>query len=194
MESIKIPKEQMHRIKYTKLTKEQIDRKLIPAAAGPVCQSEYSDSLAGKSIKIVTDDGPVLSYTFRDRRRLTFAEGGAAAVEAGYGALTLRHVVLFSHMVPKTQKGYNVIIDLKNNLATVFEVWFSGYQDLREVQRQMYYGYVEVPGKEAPKARHHLTNRIEGKGFYWKQDTGIETLEFYPSIISSSFVELTRFG
>jgi hypothetical protein len=97
-------------------------------------------------------------------------------------------------MVPKTQKGYSVIIDLKSNLATVFEVWFSGYKDLREVQRQMYYGYVEVPGKEAPKARHHLTNRIEGKGFYWKQDTGIETLEFYPSIISSSFVELTRFG
>lgn len=194
MENIKVPKEQMHRIRYTKLTKEQIDRKLVPAADGPECQSEYSDSLAGKSLKIVTDDGPVLNYTFKDKRRLTLAEGVAAAVEAGYGALTLRNIVLFSHMVPKTQKGYNVIIDFKNNLATVFEVWFSGYQDLREVQRQMYYGYVEVPGKEAPKERHHLTNRIEGKGFYWKQDTGIETLEFYPSIISSSFVELTRFG
>ncbi|MBN1830693.1 MAG: hypothetical protein JW896_01120, partial [Deltaproteobacteria bacterium] len=176
MKKIKFPKDQMHRIKYTKLTKEGIDRKLVPAAAGPECRSEYSDSLAGKSLKIVTDDGPVLDYSFKDERKLALAEDGAGAVKAGYGALTLRHIVLFSHMVPKTQKGYNIIIDFENNLATVFEVWFSGYQDLREVQRQVYYGYVEVPGKEAPKARHHLTNRIEGKGFYWKQDTGIETL------------------
>jgi hypothetical protein len=27
---------------------------------------------------------------------------------------------------------------------------------------------------------------------YWKQDTGIETLEFYHSVVSSNFVELTR--
>lgn len=194
MQRIKYPKEQMHRIKYTKLTKEQIDQKLVPTAPGPVCASEFSDILAGKSLKIVTDNGPVLSYSFKDKRNLTLAEEGGAPVESGYGALTLKQVVFFSHMVPKTQKGYNVIIDLKSNLATVFEVWFSGYKDNREVQRQIYYGYVEFAGKEAPKARHHLTNRVEGKGFHWTQDTGIETLEFYPSIISSSFVELTRLG
>ena len=194
MKVIKFPKDQLHRIKYTKLTKEQIDRKLVPVADGPECESEYSDSLVGKSIKIVTDNGPVLNYNFKSKGKLTLKEGNASAIKAGYGALTYKNIVLFSHMEPGTQKGFNVIIDLDTNLATVFEVWFSGYKVLREVQRQMYYGYVEVPGKESPKARHHLTNRIEGKGFYWKQDTGIETLEFYPSIMSSSFVELTRLG
>jgi hypothetical protein len=206
MQKAKYPKEQLHRIQYTKLTKEQIGQKLVPAAAGPVCASEYSDVLAGKRLKIVADNGPALSYAFKDKRTLTLAENGGSPVESGYGALTLKQVVFFSHMVPKTQKGYNVFIDLESNLATVFEVWFSsgikgrtmsGREfeiDNREVQRQIYYGYVEVPGKEAPKERHHLTNRIEGKGFHWKQDTGVETLEFYPSIISSSFVELTRFG
>ncbi len=186
--------EPMHRIKYTKLTKEQIDQKLLATASGPACASEYSDVLAGKSLKIVTDNGPVLSYAFTGKSKLTIAEDAGAPVESGYGALTLRHAVFFSHMVPKTQKGYNVVVDLKNNLATVFEVWFSGYKDNREVQRQMYYGYVEVPGKEAPKERHHLTNRIEGTGFHWTTDRGIETLEFYPSVIFSSFVELTRQG
>jgi hypothetical protein len=194
MQSVKYPKEHMHRIKYTKLTKEQIDQKLISAAGGPVCVSGLSDALIGKSLKIVTDNGPVLSYNFKSKGKLTVAEGGGTPVESGYGSLTLKRVVFFSHMIPKTQKGYSVIVDLESNLATVFEVWFSGYKDNREVQRQMYYGYVEVAGKEAPKARHHLTNRIEGKGFHWIQDTGIETLEFYPSIISSSFVELTRSG
>ncbi len=191
--------EPMHRFKYTKLTKAQVDQKLVATAAGPTCASEYSDVLAGKSLKIVTDDGPALSYTFKDKRNLTIAEGGGAPVGAGYGALTLKQMVFFSHMVPKTSKGYNVFIDQDTNLATVFEIWFSGGKDSagtvlddREVQRQIYYGYVEAAGKAAPEARHHTTNRLEGTGMYWKQDTGIETLDLYPSIISSNFVELTR--
>jgi hypothetical protein len=62
----------------------------------------------------------------------------------------------------------------------------------REVQREFYFGYLEVSGKKPPETRHHLTNRIEGKGIHWKQDTGIETLELYISVISVNFVELTR--
>ena len=50
------------------------------------------------------------------------------------------------------------------------------------------------PAAPAPTARHGITNRIEGKGFYWKQDNGIETIEYYPSVMFSNFVELTRFG
>jgi hypothetical protein len=191
--------EPMHRFKYTKLTKEQIAQKLAGTAGVPTCASGLSEALYGKSLKIVTDNGPVLNYRFLiGKSRLTFAEGTESPVESGYGALPLSQLVLFSHMVPKTQKGYNVVVDLKTNLATVFEVWFCGGKegntvlDDREVQRQIYYGYVEIPGTEAPKARHHLTNRLEGKGFHWTQDNGVEVLDFYPSIISSSFVELTR--
>ena len=188
---MKIP---MHRFKYTKLTSEQIGKKLAPTVAGPKSFSEYSGIPAGKSLKIVTDNGPVLNYRFRKNHQLTLAVDGGRSVTTGYGALTLKQVVFISHMVPKTQTGYNLIIDQENNLVTVIEVWFSGYQDNREVQRQIYYGYVDKPGTDAPKERHHLTNRIEGKGFHWQQDNGIETLEFFPSIISSSFVELTRLG
>jgi hypothetical protein len=189
----------MHRFKYTKLTKEQITSKLVLTAGGPKCLSEFSDALAGKSLKIVTDDGPVLSYSFKDKNKLAFSENNGAAVEAGYGALTLKHLTFFSHMVPGALKGYHVFVDLESNLVTMFEVWLCGGKDNqgqvlddREVQRQIYFGYVAVAGKEAPKARHHTTNRIEGKGMYWKQDTGIETLEFYSSVISSNFVDLTR--
>jgi hypothetical protein len=201
MQDTKYPKEQMHRIKYTKLTKEQIDQKLMPAVAGPGPASEFSTSLIGKSLKIVSDNGPVLTYAFKSRNKLAIAEGNSTAVESGYSALDLKQIIFFSHLVPKTRKGYGVFVDLKTNLATVFEVWFCGGQDSgglvldnREVQRQIYYGYVEAAGKEAPKARHGLTNRIEGKGFHWRQDNGIETLEFYASVVSSSFVELTRLG
>jgi hypothetical protein len=139
--------EPMHRFKYTKLTKEQIDQKLAPSAAGPKCASRFSDVLSGKSLHIVTDGGPALNYTFKGTNKLAVAEDSGAPVESGYGALNLEEVVFFSHMVPGTQKGYNVVVDFKSNLATVFEVWFSGYKDNREVQRQMYYGYVEVSGR-----------------------------------------------
>ena len=85
-------------------------------------------------------------------------------------------------------------MDQGTNLATVFELWFSGYKDNREVQREIYYGYVEQPGQDAPKARHVTTNRVEGHGFYWKQDAGAETLKFFPSAAYSNFVELSRLG
>ena len=189
------PKEQMHRIAYTKLSARQIADKLSKVAgSGPASASLLSDVLAGKSIRIVTDKGPTLAYTFKGSNRLSVAENGGGAVEAGYGALTLDSVVFFSHMIPDTQRGYAVVIDQGANLATVFELWFSGYKDNREVQREIYYGYVEQAGQEAPKNRHVPTNRVEGKGFYWKQDNGAETLEFYPSAAYSHFVELSRLG
>ena len=194
----------MHRYNYTKLTKDQVSQKLKDTESGPVCKSEFSDVLAGKSLKIVTDDGPVLDYIFKDQNRLTLSENSGARVESGYGALTLKQMVFFSHMIPGAQKGYNVFVDLNTNLATVFEVWLcSGRKEMtlsnkeitvddREVQRQIYFGYVDAAGRKPPEIRHHLTNRIEGKGLYWKQDTGIETLEFYASVVSSNFAELTR--
>jgi hypothetical protein len=189
------PKEQMHRIAYTKLSERQIAEKLSPVAvSGPTSASPLSAVFAGKSIRIVTDKGPALSYTFRGTNRLSVAENGGGAAEAGYGALTLGSVAIFSHMIPGTQRGYAAVIDRDTNLATVFELWFSGYKDNREVQREIYYGYVEQPGQEPPKARHATTNRVEGKGFYWKQDNGAETLEFYPSAAYSNFVELSRLG
>jgi hypothetical protein len=196
------PREQMHRIKYTQLTPDQILGKLTASANGPTSASPLADVFAGKSLKIVLDNGPALSYRFADSRKLSVTEGTAAAVQAGYGALTLDRIAIFSHMIPKTQRGYTVVIDQDTNLATAFEVWFSGYQDNREVQRQVYYGYVDpstplgaaTSGATAPTARHAPTNRVEGKGFYWKQDTGAETLEFYPTVLYSNFVELSRFG
>jgi len=190
------PKEQMHRIAYTKLTPDQILEKLGPAAkSGPTSASALSDVFAGKSIRIVTDNGgPALAYKFSGNNRLSLAENGGAAMDAGYGALTLGNIVFFSHLIPGTQRGYAVVVDQKTNLATAIELWFSGYEDNREVQREVYYGYVDQPGEEAPKGRHAATDRVEGKGFYWKQDAGPETLEFFPSAAYSNFVELSRFG
>ncbi len=143
--AIHYPKEQMHRIQYTKLTPEQILAKLD--GAKPRSESELSDGLAGKRWKIVLDDGPTLEYDFHSGDQLSLTESGGVPARGGYGALELKNLVLVSHMVPGTQKGYQVIVDQRSNLATVFEVWFNGFEDNREVQRQYYFGYVDTGGR-----------------------------------------------
>ncbi|MGD8809172.1 MAG: MoaF N-terminal domain-containing protein [Gammaproteobacteria bacterium] len=192
--ALNYPQEQMHRIAYSRLDERQIEGKLRAAQSGPSSASPLSDALAGSSLRVVTDYGPRLSYRFSSDRELAVAENDGDSMDVGYGALMLDHVVMFSHMVPGTQRGYHVVLDRDTGLATVFEVWFSGFDDKREVQRQVWFGYVDEPGTPAPQARHVSTNRIEGKGFYWRQDNGIETLEFFPSTFYSNFVELTRLG
>lgn len=189
------PTQQMHRFAWTRLSEAQISEKLKPAiASGPVSASPLSDALAGKSIRIVTDKGPSLAYQFTGTGKLKVSENGARAVDAGYGALTMEGVTLFTHLVPGAQRGYAVAVDRATSLATVFELWFSGFEDKREVQREVWQGYVEQAGQAAPSARHATTSRVEGKGYWWKQDNGTETLEFFPSAGYSHFVELTRLG
>ncbi len=188
------PEKQMHRIAYTKLTKEQIAAQLDPVAAhGPTCVSPLATDFAGESLEIVINDGPALKYQFASNTELSVAEDGGKAIHAGFGALEIDHICLFTHMIPGTQRGYTVVVDRKSRLATVIELWFSGYEDNREVQRQIYYGYINGGGDE-PKTRHEPTDRLEGRGYHWRQDTGMETLEYYPSAGYSHFVELSRTG
>ena len=206
---------QMHRIPYSDLTETQISQVLRPATTGPASKSTLSNTLAGKRLKIVTDQGPVLEYHFRTGCELELSENGGKAIKAAYGALESRSLVLVSHMIPSTQRGYQLVVDQDSGLVTVFEVSFSGYaaQEIeaaaaatpkrepqfqngrrnREAQRKIWFGYVDG-GATAPIARHTFTNRMEGKGIYWKQDTDIEILEFYLSVMYSNFIELTRFG
>ena len=186
--------EPKHRFPFTALTEAQISQKLQAANNGPSSKSAFSTALSGKNLKIVTDNGLTLEYNIGSGRELSVSENGAAAVTSAYGALELTPLILISHLVPGTQRGYQVIIDQHSNLATVVETWFSGYEPAkREVQREVYYGYVDNGG-EVPSTRHHITNRLEGKGIYWKQDNDVETLDFYCTVIFSNFVELTRTG
>jgi hypothetical protein len=205
---------QMHRIAYSDLTESQVIEALRPAASGPGSKSTLSNGLAGERLKIVTDaGGPTLEYNFRSGRQLELSENGGKGVKAGYGALESRNLVLVSHMIPGTQRGYELVLDRRTRIATVFEVYFSGYaeqerlaaQDAkrepqfktgrrnREAQRKIWFGYVDGGGT-TPTARHTFTNRMEGRGIYWKQDNDIEILEFYLTIAYSNFIELTRFG
>lgn len=174
--------------RYTALTPDEIKQKLTPV---PKAESGCAVGYEGKEITIVLDNGPTLEYAFSEDK-LTLKENGAEAIEAPYSARKLNNIVLLTHMIPETFKGYNLIINETTNLVTVFEVWFCGFEpDNREVWRQYYNGYIKTDA-EAPVERHTLTNRIEGTGTHWCDDNGTEMLYFFPSVVWSSFVELSN--
>jgi hypothetical protein len=174
---------------YTPLTVKQIEAKLKPSPKA-ASVSPLSGALAGKTLKIVLDGGEVLNYKFT-KDKLTFNEGKAAAVTTPYSARELGGIILFTHMIPETLRGYGIVYDTQTGLVTAFELWFAGYEkDKREVWRDFKFGYVDN-GAAAPKNRHALTNRVEGKGTYWKDDNGVEMLYFFPSVVWSSLVELS---
>ena len=145
----------MHRLNYTKLTEAQISAALAPVAiAGPAHASPLSDEFVGQTVKIVTDNGPTLEYKFSTNSKLTVSENGAKAITAGYGAQTLDHICFFTHLIPGTLRGYSVIIDRDSKVATVVEVWFGGFEDKREVMREIYQGYVATVGGAPPVKRN----------------------------------------
>ena len=166
----------LFRYEYTALTEAQIVEKLVgPARIGPGSKDGLESDLAGTNLRIVTNGAGTFSWQFGKGNRVTFDN-----TEGGYGALTLDHVTLIAHLVPGRPKGYAIAWDRRNNLATVFELWWGGEGPAprpREINRAVWHGYVET-GRPAPEERHGPTLRMEGRGYAWTEDTGNRTIEY----------------
>ncbi|MEO0062775.1 MAG: hypothetical protein RLZZ08_1335 [Pseudomonadota bacterium] len=180
----------LFRYGYTKLTEAQIAAKLPPAASrGPTGKGPLDGGLAGTTLQFVADGGSTMTWQFRANRRVEFN-----GVEAGYGALTLDHVTLIAHLVPGTTTGWAVAWDRRSNLATAFELWFGNdgpAPQPREVNRAIWHGYVQGTAT-ATAERHKPTLRLEGRAFMWQEDTGQRTIDYYPSVSYTHWVELDR--
>jgi hypothetical protein len=180
----------LFRYDYTPLTEAQIVQKLAgPARVGPSGKAALENDLAGKSLRVVTNGAGTLEWRFGPGNRVTFGD-----TEAGYGALTLDHVTLIAHLVPGKPQGYAIVWDRNNNLATVFELWWGGEGPAprpREINRAVWHGYVETGGS-VPEDRHKPTLRLEGRAFAWTEDTGNRTIDYYPSVTYTHWVELDR--
>ena len=205
----------MFRLNYSNLTKTQVEG-ILASSPPPICAAEFCDHLVGKSLKIILDktpvEGPLLEYEFKSKTALVLRENGGATVECAYGALSLKDITLFSHMIPATKKGYNVIVNWKTTVITVYEMWFIDYEGEvidtyktfyevgiagklkpfinREVQRQCYYGYFMNSNKEPPKMRDKISLRLENCMVEWQEDRGKHRLTTYTSTTYSTLVEL----
>jgi len=205
----------MYRIDYTDLKLQQVED-IIGGNRQPQAATKLCGCLVGKSLKIILDkkpvEGPVLEYEFKSESTLKLKENGGAEVQCAYGALSLKNITLFSHMVPNTKKGYSIIVNWETAVVTAFEMWFIDYEGEtidttknwhdyvtaaelkpfvnREVQRQYYFGYVEMPGKKPPIERDKLSLRLENSVIEWREDRGKRRLSTYTSNTFTTLVEL----
>lgn len=180
----------LFRYPYTQLSEAEIAAKLAPAAeGGPGSKGGLETDLAGTTLRIVTDGAGTLTWQFGQGNRVTFDNA-----TGGYGALTLDHVSLIAHLVPGTTKGFAIVWDRRNNLATVFELWWGGGPSphMREINRAVWHGYAQTGDGPTPTERHGPTLRLEGRAFAWTEDTGNRTIEYYPSVTYNHWVELDR--
>lgn len=180
----------LFRYPYTDLSEAQIAAKLAPATQrGPASKAALERDLAGTVLRVVTDGAGTLTWQFRDNGRVLFNNA-----DSGYGALTLDHVTLIAHLVPGSRQGWAVAWDRTSNLATVFELWFGGgpAPKAREVNRAIWHGYVDNGNSAPPADRHKPTLRLEGRAFMWAEDSGNRTIDYYPSVAYSHWVELDR--
>jgi hypothetical protein len=128
-------------------------------------------------LKIVLDQGPTLEYKFESKDKLTLSEGGAAVVSAPYSAKELDDIILFTHMIPNTVRGYGIVYDTKTSLVTAFELWFGGFEpDKREVWRH-FMPFVVYKGllRKTPCAN----KPTEVKARIGMNDNGVEMLLFF---------------
>ncbi len=192
--------------KYNPMTTEEVNKKVDSKrkADGASCPC-----LAGKSFsaKLEGKFAPQqLDYKFIDADTLEFTENGTKYT-APYTAISYGKVVIVTHLVPETSRGWHLILDKETKAITVFETWFGitvpvgmdlmgqrppqGYRDIpREIQREYYFGWADFGDNEKPAKLHTNTNRLEGRGLHWDFSTGYEILTFFPSLCSSTVVEL----
>jgi len=204
----------MFRINYNKLTLEEV-RAIVAGAGAPAFNGQTCACLAGEKLELVLDnegiEPPELSYEFISADRLVIKENGVS-VECAYGALSLKNIILFAHMIPGTLRGYTVVLDRENGMVTAEEMWFIDYQGRnidtsekavgmmelseigffvnREVERQIYRGYFVREGASVPGKRFEKGLRLDNKMILWDDDLGRRRVFTYISNYFSSMVEV----
>ena len=192
---------------YNPMVEEEINRKVAskPKADGSAC-----DCIVGWSFKVRLEGEfapSQLEYTIKNAEELTVIENGTS-FDAPYSAIAIGRIVLITHLIPGTSRGWHLVIDSETYALTAFETWFGievpvggdlrgnvkpiGTRKIpREIQRQYYFGWADCGDNEKPEKLHTTTNRVEGRGMHWKFSDGYELLTFFPSVICSTLVELS---
>ncbi|NLA85808.1 MAG: hypothetical protein GX847_00695 [Clostridiales bacterium] len=195
-------------IEFNPMTEPEVNKKVM--AKSRADGSQPLAVLAGLSFKacLEGDFAPAqLEYKIHDASRLTVIENGTG-YDTLYSAITLDRVVLLTHLIPGTSRGWHLVIDTKTFALTAFETWFgievpvggdlfgmrepNGTRQIpREIQRHYHFGWADLGTNAKPDKLHTTTNRLEGRGLHWQYDNGYELLTFFPSVVCSTLVELS---
>ena len=192
---------------YDPLTTKQVKSAVLEqgSAEGGCC-----GCLAGKSLSLHLEGTfapEELRYEFSENDLTVTLNGETGTVP--YAVRKWKDILMITHHLPDTDGAFHLILDTRTNAVTAIETWFGitvpvgfdmtgkkepdHYRDIpREVQREIYFGWADFGGGKEPEEKHTFTNRLEGRGFYWKFDHGYEILSFSPAVNYCTVVELGK--
>ena len=139
-------------------------------------KAPYNYELAGKHFHIVMDNGVEYSMFFMDGENVQYAKKGEAYVYDTYECLKGNDTTYLVWIQPAKEKGrlnFAIVLDVLQNLVTFVKLeggLYPQYPNLVHVEP--FFGAIKLPGRELPKIRHHLTDRMVGGHIVWKYGPG----------------------
>ena len=155
--------------------------------------------MAGKTLTIRYDDGPVMDYRFDDAETLHWRKYGAGDwTRARYQAWeSAPGVILFGHLLEgmPDHDGHMVVVDFDHALATCFNghlntPWFANEAGVKTL-----FGVVEMEGLTPPQyQRHHVPDEMLGRAMTWNYSPGLTSMHLYSTPNTVSWIIFTDTG
>ncbi len=146
-------------------------------------KAPFTYELSGKHFRLIMDNGEEYSLLFTDGENVQIAKKGEAYRFETYEALKGDDTTYLVHIQPTDGKGlinYSLVLDTAQRLVTVvlMEEGFNS-EFPRMIRTTPFFGAIKVPGRDLPKIRHHLTDRMVGRHIAWKYQPGIAIQHIY---------------
>ena len=148
-------------------------------------KAPFCYELAGKSFRLVMDDGRVFALRFLDEKRLEWAEDKHPLRVDEYQCLKGDDTTYLVNIRLPEDEGkfaYNWVLDTEQRLVTLDIMEWYYEKDLDHLIRNTpSFGAIDVPGLPLPAIRHHLSTRMAGKHIFWHYNPGHVLQHIYHS-------------
>ncbi len=148
-------------------------------------KAPFCYELAGKSFRLVMDDGRVFALRFLDEKRMEWAEDDRPLRVDEYQCLKGDDTTyLVNIRLPEEERrfAYNWVLDTEQRLVTLDIMEWYYEKDLDHLIRNTpSFGAIDVPGLPLPAIRHHLSTRMAGKHIFWHYNPGHVLQHIYHS-------------
>ena len=148
-------------------------------------KAPFCYELAGKSFRLVMDDGRVFALRFLDEKRLEWAEDDRPLRVDEYQCLKGDDTTYLVNIRLPEDEGkfaYNWVLDTEQRLVTLDIMEWYYEKDLDHLIRNTpSFGAIDVPGLPLPAIRHHLSTRMAGKHIFWHYNPGHVLQHIYHS-------------
>ncbi len=151
--------------------------------------------LAGKTLTLRYDDGPVMDYRIDDAETLNWRKNGGAWTKARYQAWeSAPGVIMFGHLLEgePNHDGHMIVADFHHGLVSCFNGFLNTPYFANEAGVKTLFGVIEMEGLVPPKYRRHgFTDEMVGRAVSWNYRPGLTSMHLYSTPHTVSWIIFT---